>query len=233
MAEKRTALPVLTVDTTGMALYDKGAEKAYWELFDRFAAEKRDVIPGRVGVLGVNPLDMSDLCAAEKIRAIVSGAVCYGMGSTLEDIKTASAAEKNIVCAPSGLAAARLLKKRFGTPYEVYDPLAETLLPECDYAGKHILVIDQQVRANSLRRALLDRGAASVVCAKWFMQVQELSEHGDIRLLEEYDLEELVRDGGYDLLIGDPTQWRIVEKVYNGKTADLPQFPVSGKLVEA
>ena len=233
MGEKRASLPVLTVDTTGMALYDKGAEKAYLALFDRFAEERFEVIPGRVGVLGINPLDMSDLRAADKLRAIIPGVVCYGMGSTLEDIKNASSAEKNLVCAPSGLRAAKLLEKRFGTPFEVFDPLAETFLPDRDYSGKRVLVIDQQVRANSMRDALIKRGAASVVCATWFMKSDELSKAGDMRLLEEDDLNELVRDGGFDLLIGDPTQWRIIEKIYSGETMDIPQFPVSGKLVDA
>lgn len=233
MSEKKTALPVITVDTTGMELYDRGAEKAYLELFDRFAVQKCPVEPGRVGVIGVNPLDMSDVRAAEKIRALLPGAVCYGMGSTLEDIRSASAAEKNIVCAPSGLRAARLLEKRFGTPYTIHDPLAEELIPVMDFAGRRVLVIDQQVRADSMRRALRVKGAASVVCATWFMQFPELSQEGDKRLLEEDDLDELVKSGGFDVLIGDPTQWRIVEKVYSGETADIPQFPVSGKLVEA
>ena len=233
MSEKKTALPVLTVDTTGMELYDRGAEKAYLELFDRFAAESLPIEPGRVGVIGANPLDMSDIRASEKIKALLPGAVCYGMGSTLADVKTASAAERNIVCAPSGLRAARLLQKRFGTPYEIIDPLAEALLPDKDFSGKRVLVIDQQVRADSMRQALLKRGAKSVVCATWFMQLAELSREGDKRLLEEDDLEDIVKNGEFDVLIGDPTQWRIVEKVYSGETVDIPQFPVSGKLVDA
>ena len=231
MSEKKTALPVLTVDTTGMELYDRGAEKAYLELFDRFAREKRPAQPGRVGVIGVNPLDMSDLRAGDKLRAIMPGAVCYGMGTTLEDVKNASAAEKNIVCAPSGLRAAQLLEKRFGTPCEICDPLAEALAPALDFAGKRVLVIDQQVRAGSLRRAILEKGAAAVACATWFMQIPELVQPGDMSLMEEDDLADLGRNGGFDIMIGDPALRRIVERDFTGIWADLPQFPVSGKLV--
>lgn len=232
MGERKTGLPILTVDTTGMALYDKGAEKAYTELFDRFAIESLPAEPGRVGVIGVNPLDMSGLHAADKIKALIPGAVCYGMGSTLDDIKSASTSEKNIVCAPSGLRAARLLEKRFGTPYEVCDPLAESLLPALDYAGKRVLVIDQQMRAVTMRRAILERGAAAVTCATWFMQLEEFAEPGDMHLIEEDDLAALVSSGGFDILIGDLTQWRIV-RGFTGVTADIPQFPVSGRLVGA
>ena len=232
MCERRLGLPVLTVDTTGMALYDRGAEKAYSELFDRFASERLPVEAGRIGVIGVNPLDMSELAAADRIRAYLPGAVCYGMGSTLEDIRRASAAERNIVCAPSGLRAARLLNRRFGTPYEVSDMLAASLVPDLDYAGKRVLVTDQQVRATDMRREIMKRGAASVTCATWFMQLGELAEPGDRRLAEEDDLAALVREGRFDILIGDPTIWRIV-KDFDGVTADIPQFPVSGRLVGA
>lgn len=40
-------LPILTVDTDGMELYDKGEEKAWKELFLVFAGEKEDVIFGQ------------------------------------------------------------------------------------------------------------------------------------------------------------------------------------------
>lgn len=232
MGEKRTGLPILTVDATGTELYDVGAEKAYMALFDRFAAERLEAVPGRVGVLGVNPLDMSDLRAADRIRALIPGAVCYGMGTVLEDVRRASSAEKNIVAAPSGLRAAKLLRERFGTPWEAYDPLAAALLPTLDAAGKRALVISQQVTGNTLRRELLDRGAASVACATWFMRVPELSEPGDMSLSEEDDFAALVRDGGFDVLIGDPALWRIVPD-FSGTTVDIPQFPVSGKLCGA
>jgi hypothetical protein len=143
----------------------------------------------------------------------------------------ASAVEKNVVLAPSGLAAAKLLRQRFGTPYELG---RKVLLPSAipDVVGKRVLVVDQQVAANELREELLARGAASVVCATWFMQVPELTREGDVRLREEDDFEELVYTGGFDVLVGDPTLWRIVP-TFTGETVDVPQFPVSGKLMSS
>ncbi len=229
MAEKQLDYPILTVDTTGMELYDVGAEKAYLELMRRFAKDPHPVESGRIGVLGVNPLDMSDLGAAEKIKKQIPGAICYGMGSTLEDVISASASEKNIVAAPDGLKTAKYLQEKFDTPYEVFDPLAASLLPERDYTGKRILIIDQQVRANTMREILLERGAASVTCAAWFLHLTELAQPGDVRLKEEDDFEALVLQGDFDLLIGDGTLWRIVPN-YRGETISVPQFPVSGDL---
>ena len=229
MTEKKVELPVLTVDTTGMELYDVGAEKAYLALVRRFAREKQETVPGRIGVFGVNPLDMSDLRAGDRIRSVLPGAMCFGMGSGLNEILTASSAEKNIVAAPSGLRAAQYLEEKFGIPYEVYDPTAELLLPELDYSGKRILVIDQQVRANTMRELLVKRGAAEIHCATWFLMDTTRTQPGDCRLKEEDDFEALVYGGDYDLLIGDLTLWRIIPN-YSGETIDIPQFPVSGRL---
>ena len=230
MSERRGTLPTITVDTTGMELYDVGAQKAYQALFERFATEQLPVEEGRVGVLGANPLELSTT-SADALRAVVPGAVCYGMGSTFEDVVRASTAERNLVVAPSGLATAKLLNQRFGTPYEVRYPLASTMVSDLDVAGKRVLVIHQQVCANILRDALLAQGASEVVCATWFMQLRELAQPQDVRLREEADFADLVRDGGFDLLVGDPTLWRMVPG-YAGETLDVPQFAVSGELGE-
>ena len=230
MGERRGKLPVITVDTTGMELYDVGASKAYVALFDRFATEKLPVEAGRIGVLGANPLELS-VTTADALRAAVPGAVCYGMGSTFNDVVRASSVERNLVVAPSGLAAAKLLEQRFGTPYEVRDPLAAALVQDVDVTGKRVLVIHQQVTANSLREELLAQGALQACCATWFMQVSELTHPGDVRLREEADLAELVATGDFDMLVGDPTLWRMLGG-FDGQTVDVPQFAVSGKLGE-
>ncbi len=240
MSERASGLPTICVDTTGTRLYDVGASKAYRTLFDRFATERIPVVEGRVGVIGANPLDLGETTASA-LRAALPGAVCYGMGSSLDDVVAASSVEKNVVLSPSGLAAARLLQKRFGTPYEAFDPRYRAaadandpkplrqLLAGTDPVGKRVLVIHQQVTAATLRESLLARGAAEVVCATWFMQEAELAQEGDVLLREEDDFEQLVMSGNYDLLIGDPTLWQIVPD-FDSATIDLPQFPVSGKL---
>ena len=93
-------LPILTVDTDGMELYDKGEEKAWKELFLVFAGEKEDVILGRIGILGMTPQDISDLRAADRIREHFAAegktAVCFGMGNGLDDVKSVSNVEKKI-----------------------------------------------------------------------------------------------------------------------------------------
>lgn len=228
MAERRGTLPTITVDSTGMELYDVGASKAYLAVFERFATEALPVEPGRVGVLGANPLELSTT-TADALRERVPGAVCYGIGAGFAEMERASAAERNLVVAPSGLAAAQLLERRFGTPYELAYPLAGQIADGIEAAGKRILVVHQQVAANSLRDELLARGAESVVCATWFMQLREIAQEGDVRLREEIDFVRLVREGGFDVLVGDPTLWRMLGD-FGGETVDVPQFAISGKL---
>ena len=106
MTEKKVDLPILTMDTD-----DRGEEKACLELFRVFAGEKKAVVPGRIGILGMTPQDISDLRAADRIRERFAAegktAVCYGMGNGLEDVRNVSDVEKHIVVAPAALEAAK------------------------------------------------------------------------------------------------------------------------------
>lgn len=238
MAEKRVDIPVVAIDTNGMDLYDRGAEKAYLEMFKKFAKEKLPVEKGLVGVIGVNPLDISRLDAPKVISDILKEKAeaktvwCYGMESGLEAFEKASCVEKNIVVSASGLKAAKYLEKQFNTPYEVYNPLAEVYLSESgmDFKGKKILAVTGQIIGNSMREYLLDNGADDVRVATWFELVKELSKPEDIHLSEEDDFEELVMNGDFDILIGDPTMWKIVPE-FEGKTIGINDFAISGKLV--
>ena len=235
MSEKKIKLPILTVDTDGMELYDKGEEKAFLELFKIFAIEKYQPEEDRIGILGMTPQDVSDLAAADKIRDLFQQkydqqAVCYGMGDGLEEIKKASSASKNIVVSPAALVAAQYLEKTFGTPYEISYPLAGELIPEMDYTGKKILVVHQQVIADSIRRELKARGAEIVQVADWFMMKKELREEGDVFLRDEDDYIEVVENGDFDIIFADECMKRMVPE-FGGIFVNTRHFAVSGKLI--
>ena len=70
MTEKKTGLPVLTIDTNGMDLYDRGQEKAWLALFKKFVVDEMPVEKGRVGIIGATPQDLSDLSAGDQLRQI-------------------------------------------------------------------------------------------------------------------------------------------------------------------
>lgn len=235
MSEKKIKLPILTVDTDGMELYDKGEEKAFLELFKIFAIEKYQPEEDRIGILGMTPQDVSDLKAADKMRELFQQkydqqAVCYGVGDGLEEIKKASSASKNIVVSPAALVAAQYLEKTFGTPYEISYPLAGELIPEMDYTGKKILVVHQQVIADSIRRELKARGAEIVQVADWFMMKKELREEGDVFLRDEDDYIEVVENGDFDIIFADECMKRMVPE-FGGIFVNTRHFAVSGKLI--
>ena len=233
MCEKKTDLPVLAVNTDGMELYDGGERKAYLELFKVFAREKLPVETGRVGILGMPPQDVSDLKAADKLREKFKSqghqAVCYGMGDGLDEVKKASSVEKNIVVSPAALECARYLEKTFGTPYEVGYPLVEELVPDMEYAGKKILIVQQQVMAGSIREELQKRGAdGEITVASWFSMEKDLLEEGDVPLKDEEDYMDLVEKGRYDVIFADPCMKRMA-KTFSGVFVDAVHFAVSGK----
>ena len=234
MSEKKTDLPILTVDANGMDLYDEGEEKAWLALFQTFATEEYPADENRIGILGMTPQDISDLDAADRIRkkfqdAYGQRAVCYGMGDGLTEVRKASSVCRNIVVAPAALKTARYLEKTYGTPYEVGYPLVEDLIPDMDYSGKKILVVHQQVIADSIRRELKKRGAEEVQNASWFMMKKELKEQQDVFLRDEDDYTDLVKNNDFDLIFADAAMKPMTPK---GRFINVRHFAVSGRLAE-
>ena len=250
MCEKKTNLPILTVDTNGMELYDVGEEKAWLTLFKIFAG--KDVASQKeaseeddsskkmkIGVLGLTPHDVSDLNIEKKFRKSENENthyICYGMRAGIDKVKTAGSADKNLVVAPAALETAKYLEKEFGTPYEVGYPFVDELIPELDYAGKKILIIHQQVIANAIRQEIRIRSDeqqnTEVTVASWFMMKSELSEEGDLSLKEEKDYCKLVQNGNYDIVFADENMRGLVPG-FKGTFVNVRHFAVSGKLQES
>lgn len=249
MCEKKTNLPILTVDTNGMELYDVGEEKAWLTLFKTFAG--KDVASQKeaseeddsskkmkIGVLGLTPHDVSDLNIEEKFRKSENENthyICYGMRAGIDKVKTAGSADKNLVVAPAALETAKYLEKEFGTPYEVGYPFVDELIPELGYERKKILIIHQQVIANAIRqeiRTRSDEQNTEVTVASWFMMKSELSEEGDLSLKEEMDYCKLVQNGNYDIVFADENM-RGLAPGFKGTFVNIRHFAVSGKLQES
>lgn len=250
MCEKKTNLPILTVDTNGMELYDVGEEKAWLTLFKTFAG--KDVASQKeaseeddsskkmkIGVLGLTPHDVSDLNIEEKFRKSENENthyICYGMRAGIDKVKTAGSADKNLVVAPAALETAKYLEKEFGTPYEVGYPFVDELIPELGYERKKILIIHQQVIANAIRQEIRIRSDeqqnTEVTVASWFMMKSEFSEEGDLSLKEEMDYCKLVQNGNYDIVFADENMRGLVPG-FKGTFVNVRHFAVSGKLQES
>ena len=128
--ERETGIPCLYVRTNGMHDYVIGAGNAFAEVARRFVAPGALAASGRsLNILGATPLDFCEEGAIEAMRAFAETAgfsvtSCWAMGSTLDELACAAQANVNLVVAASGLATAKVLRERFGTPYVVGTPVA-------------------------------------------------------------------------------------------------------------
>lgn len=136
VAEQRTGVPCFGFATTGMNTYIHGVSMAFETLAKRIVKdvdkEKKSEKTIKVNIIGLTPLDFSvngqDSSIASWLESegfeIVSR---WAMGSTLEEIAMAGEADVNLVVSASGLAAAKVLFERFGTPYAVGLPIGSEL----------------------------------------------------------------------------------------------------------
>lgn len=137
--EKNTGIPSFGFHTNGMHSYLTGASEALETIVGRFCHDCEKSKDLSVNIIGATPLDFSINGSVESIRwwlcengfRVVS---CMAMGSSLDEIAAAPSAHVNLVVSYSGMAAAKLLQKRFGTPYVAGVPIGKEFskkLAEC------------------------------------------------------------------------------------------------------
>jgi hypothetical protein len=234
--EVQSGYPTLGFDTTGFSYYDKGVSTAIMALLKRFASRYPETIADSVNILGLTPLDFSandnsvifkQLLGENGLRINCS----FLMQTDMEQIRRSPAAAVNLVVSQSGFAAALYMEERYGIPYVVATPIGRQFSHEVLYAIKQtlqdkksrviqgnkpretspsLLIIGDQVIANSLRSALhLINNAANITVGSFFAVQQELLLQGDIFIKNEGHLIELLRSGKYDSLLADPLVTRL------------------------
>ena len=230
MAAKQTGKPVIALSAAGTGLYDKGEEAAYLELFQTFT--EPGVPDGNtIGVLGVTPLELGSADPTGLVRkAFAKMAQKIFSYNSLEEIRQAATVSCNIVLAPAGLAAAKFLQEKFGTPYKVGPAILPRHIREkaAELRGKKVLVIHQQFAAQAVRELLKD---ADVTLGNYFMQIPEFAQMQDVSLAGEDDFAELVMKNNFDAVFADPLFRRLIPD-YQGTFVDFIHFAVSGKLEE-
>lgn len=106
----------------------KAEEKAWLELFYVFAGEKEDVIPGRVGILGMTPQDivicMLQIVSENVLRGRKDSCLLWN-GRRTGGCEEGFHVERHIVVSPAALEAAKYLERTYGTPYEIGYPLVD------------------------------------------------------------------------------------------------------------
>ena len=174
--EAATGTPTHYLATNGMHDYVHGAGIAFAALADLAvtepdartgekdplpaAASGRDALPA-VNVLGMTPLDFAATGSRDSVARFVReaglslGAV-WAEGSTLDELAASASAALNLVVSATGLAAARRLRERFGTPYVVG-------LPTRGFSGELARAMRASIADGRCRNACLDyrRAAAA------------------------------------------------------------------------
>lgn len=228
MAEKRTGLPCIAVETDGTHGYDFGEMLAYSRLFRIFAKERLPVRNRKCGVIGATPLN-TGLTHADSILAAVraqgfSDVVCFGLDSGLDAIRMASECAQILVISPSGLKAAEYLHDTFGTPFTVGFPVLPQNVTEQAkrLSGRRVLIVHQQFAANALREYIKN---CDEICGTWFMHESRYEQNGDLYFRSEADFRAAADN--MDVVIADPMLRRCVPD-FQGEWIDFPHYAVSG-----
>lgn len=249
MIEKSTHIPAAAVRSDGTHHYDRGASEAYTALlrrFDKSAADSdetsaSDESQPSLGVLGLTPLDFSP--AAEKnLRRLLrqkkgTGSVCFF--DKLADFRQASGLQELLVVSPSGLAAARRLQQKYPQTLQTIRtelPAAfvtmmfnKALAKAIAAAPTRILIVHQQILANSLRRLLQKKlPQAEIHAGTFFLQEDGLCQDGDVAFRGERDFCTELHQHPLTIVLGDPLLRRALPKNFAGTFIDLPHFAVSG-----
>lgn len=229
--ETRTGIPALGFNTTGFQYYDKGVSSAFLALVKRFAGAKAETVSGSVNILGLTPLDFSANDNSRLMRRLLEenglSVLCsFLMHTSLDQVCRSSSAEVNLVVSQSGLAAAEYMRVHFNIPYVAAAPLGTgysrtviTALKQAekdkqsrilnmaveDDAAEKMLIVGDQIIANSIRTALYQKGCkANAAVGSFFGVRPELTAAGDVHLKSEKHLMELLKKGSYQILIADP-----------------------------
>lgn len=209
-----------------------------------------------VNLLGITPLDFSIVGNLESLCRYFESIGCHinccmTMGCTLDEIKKAYNADVNIVCSSLALEGAKVLKKKYDTPYIIGQPIgtdAKALFPtligkvirnnKCyrisegikskftirDGAKSGTWLIGEAVTMASLRYCLEHDFAMSNVHILCPTQLDAgLLRDGDIMARDEADIELVLK--GADLVIADPIYRRILTNNKDGHKPHFVNFP--------
>lgn len=257
MIGKRLGCPVINIPTDGMHTFERGAEEAYIRLFNTFMPDDssdylkglRDKATATAGIIGCSPLEIIDEEDREYFRKYLKekgykNIRLYGDSATAEDYRYAGSNDINIVTAASGIKAAVLLQRKYGTPFEICYPGIFHHISHEDrqylmaYDHKKILIIADFVAGSSLRTEIekqLGIPADMIDCASFqnfsrsVMNVIEKNSPGAcIQLAGDDEYMELINNDRFYAVISD--KFLLTEGVRNpGRWIELPWFALSGK----
>lgn len=219
-------VPCFGIPTDGFQFYDDGIRRGLKLLRDHFMTAGLPRETHSVNVLGMTALDYSIYGEKEKFSALIERmgyhiSAFLGFGDDLTAVRQARKAEKNIVMCAAALPLAQKMAEEDAIPYWVGPPLGKTgvaslqaflagrPMPELSPSGparsERVLIVGEQACSNAMRRYLqAEHGFADITVATFFSCLPALSRPGDRKADSEAALAELLRSGGFDMVVGDP-----------------------------
>lgn len=250
--EDASGIPSFGFNTTGQHYYDKGASDVFISLIKRFAKEPAQKAEEasterkkKANVLGLLSIDMGneqnpdDICAhIEKAGYEINAK--FAMGLSVEQIERVADADLNIVIAKCGLDAALFMEKKYGIPYICSAPVGDgelfnkklvgETMPECKNTGKGgVLIIHEQILANSIREAIAQKSDVPVTVGSMYILDKRLACEQDINLPNELSIRKIVNSGDYSVIIADPQIERLIKR-NDVAFIGMPHVALSGRL---
>ena len=200
------------------------------EAMGKLLLEKAETIPGTVTLLGCNTIDWPEdaVKAAENWLTDAGFRVLsrWGAQETAANLKGAAAASVNLVVNISGLRLARYMEQEFQIPYVVGAPFGakqcedllkrlkgEDVPTEAAPEGEpEALVIGEQLTAQAIRAALVERGWKSVRVCSFFEMDKQLMRPGDQKLIGEDELRQCLEGGSWKAVFGDSDYRRVTDR---------------------
>lgn len=255
--EDASGIPCFGFNTTGQHYYDKGASDVFLKLIKRFtkAPEKKETAQKkRANVLGLLSVDMGNETNPEKICSHIEKAGYeinsrFAMGLSMEQIERAAEADVNIVIARCGLDAAQYMEQRYGIPYICGAPVGDGEIFKRKLQGEAaseynavndkdrkqgILIIHEQVFANSIREAIMakledEADGIPVTVGNMYGLDARLSMPHDLNLPHELSVRKAVNSGEYSVIIADPEIAKLIRRD-DVTFMELSHVALSGRL---
>ena len=211
-------------------------------------------VTNSVNILGATPIDFGKSNTLEELeQLLVDNGITINVSlwkkTTKQDITRLKQGACNIVVSHAGVELAKYMEKRYGIPYvtglpygekytEIWlEELKNTLITgisekvQKDFiseTNKSILVIGEQFQSDSIRKAIEAEYGINCDVAGICGWSKEFAREQDRFLESEEEIEVLLNDEKYDLIIGDPLYKTLLHS--EKKYLEYPHYAVSSKL---
>lgn len=217
--------------------------------------EKRVNVLGLLSIDMGNEKNPEDICACiEQAGYTIHSR--FAMGLSIEQIERVADADLNIVISRCGLDTAQYLERKYQIPYVCAAPVAdgarfvehlqeawekkvckkETINPplqkeltEQPEKSGGILILHEQVFANSIREEMEKRSGISVTVGSMYQLDARIARTGDLDLPHELAVRTEVNSGKYSVILADPEIARVIRRE-DVTLLGLPHVALSGRL---